>query len=221
MMWGLFSLPLKWPKDMHATAMTEGAATVIDYEAVQCGQVPDNPSGGLGLALVAAPLLLLTQTGLTRSDSEENVVHSPGSRKARWATTLLGAIIFSQGVGKLLDPPGYFAALEPFALFADTVLPPLGLLWMVVELLGGAGLLVAGWTRDPQAPLAKFAAGLAVAVTLSYLLMAGQAYLRGLEIENCTCFGVYLTQRLSGFVLLQDVYMLAYASWQWGTIRRC
>ena len=58
-----------------------------------------------------------------------------------------------------------------------------------------------------------------VAVTAAYLLMTGQAYVRGLEIENCTCFGVYLAQRLSGFVLVQDIYMIVYATWQQRRIR--
>ncbi len=39
-----------------------------------------------------------------------------------------------------------------------------------------------------------------------------QAYLRGLPLDNCGCFGVYLTQRLSLFVLAQDALLLVYAA---------
>jgi hypothetical protein len=39
-----------------------------------------------------------------------------------------------------------------------------------------------------------------------------QAYLRGLAVGNCGCFGVYLTQRLSLFVLAQDALLLLYAA---------
>ncbi|WP_406175876.1 hypothetical protein [Streptomyces sp. NBC_00996] len=41
--------------------------------------------------------------------------------------------------------------------------------------------------------------------------MRWQAYVRGLTVADCGCFGVYLTQRLGWFVLLQDVLMLVYA----------
>jgi len=42
-------------------------------------------------------------------------------------------------------------------------------------------------------------------------LLAGQAYARGLTVANCGCFGSYLSQRLSWFVLVQDALMLFYA----------
>ena len=41
--------------------------------------------------------------------------------------------------------------------------------------------------------------------------LALQAWLRGLEVPNCGCFGVYLTQRLSAAVLAQDGLTLLYA----------
>ena len=141
------------------------------------------------------------------------------SKKARWATTVLGGVLFAEGFGKLLDPGGYVAALEPFAVIYDSLLWPLGVLWLSVELVSGLGLLVAGLALAPPKRFARISAGLAVAVTAAYLLMTGQAYLRGLEIENCTCFGVYLAQRLSWFVLVQDIYMIFYATWQQRRIR--
>jgi hypothetical protein len=38
-----------------------------------------------------------------------------------------------------------------------------------------------------------------------------QAQVRGLPVTNCGCFGVYLSQRLSWFVLAQDALLLGYA----------
>ncbi|MFI2369271.1 hypothetical protein [Streptomyces sp. NPDC018833] len=46
---------------------------------------------------------------------------------------------------------------------------------------------------------------------MAWSLLAVQAYARGLTVANCGCFGVYLTQRLSWFVLAQDALMLCYA----------
>ena len=176
--------------------------------------------------------ILGSQENVGSNDSRGNlesavpVINDPvfRSRKARWATTVLGGVLFAQGTGKLLDPGGYIAALEPFAVISDSLLWPvslwpLGVLWLGTELVSGFGLLVAGLALAPPKRFARISAGLAVAVTAAYLLMTGQAYVRGLEIENCTCFGVYLAQRLSGFVLVQDIYMIVYATWQQRRIR--
>jgi len=48
-------------------------------------------------------------------------------------------------------------------------------------------------------------------VSMVWSLLAAQAYARGLGVANCGCFGIYLTQRLSWFVLLQDALTLLYA----------
>ncbi|MGH3737794.1 MAG: MauE/DoxX family redox-associated membrane protein [Micromonosporaceae bacterium] len=49
------------------------------------------------------------------------------------------------------------------------------------------------------------------AVSVVWAALGTQAYLRGLDVANCGCFGVYLTQRLSLFVLAQDALLLLYA----------
>ncbi|MGP3974814.1 MauE/DoxX family redox-associated membrane protein [Streptomyces sp. 8N114] len=50
-----------------------------------------------------------------------------------------------------------------------------------------------------------------VAVSLVWSALTAQAYARELVVANCGCFGVYLTQRLSWLVLLQDALALLYA----------
>ena len=47
-----------------------------------------------------------------------------------------------------------------------------------------------------------------------------RAYLRGLAVDNCGCFGLYLSQRLSWFVLLQDALLLVYAALMIRSARR-
>ncbi|WP_251022552.1 MauE/DoxX family redox-associated membrane protein [Streptomyces sp. ISL-10] len=49
------------------------------------------------------------------------------------------------------------------------------------------------------------------AVSAMWAFLAAQAYTRGLTVTNCGCFGVYLSQRLSWFVLAQDAVTLLYA----------
>ena len=153
---------------------------------------------------------------MERSPDQDGVV---SSRKSRWATTVLGALLLTEGLGKLLDPSGYVAALVPFSIFPAALLWPVGVAWMSVELFSGAGLLIAGLASQPPRTLIRWAAGLGVCVAVAYLVLTGQAFARALEIENCTCFGVYLPQQLSVFVLLQDAYMIVYTVWQFRKIR--
>jgi len=49
-------------------------------------------------------------------------------------------------------------------------------------------------------------------VSVVWSLLAVEAYARGLAVDNCGCFGIYLSQRLSWFVLLQDALTLLYAA---------
>jgi hypothetical protein len=49
-------------------------------------------------------------------------------------------------------------------------------------------------------------------VSAVWTVLAAQAYARGLTVANCGCFGIYLTQRLSWFMLLQDALTLLYAA---------
>jgi hypothetical protein len=47
-------------------------------------------------------------------------------------------------------------------------------------------------------------------VALLWTCLGLQGVLRGLEVANCGCFGIYLTQQLSWFVLAQDGLLLLY-----------
>lgn len=129
----------------------------------------------------------------------------------------LGVILLAQGIGKALDMPGYIEALAAFGALPESGLGLFGRTWMFAELLSGAGLLAATVGR---APLGRPAAMGAIAVTTADLILTGGAWLRGLDVANCTCFGVYLPQKLSLFVLAQDVVMLMWAAWALRTLTR-
>lgn len=50
------------------------------------------------------------------------------------------------------------------------------------------------------------------AVSLVWSGLAVQAFVRGLTVTNCGCFGSYFTQRLGWLVLVQDGLTLLYAA---------
>lgn len=152
------------------------------------------------------------------ASDEQDSIETPSPKK-RWATWVLGLLLIAEGLGKALAPAAYIAALSAFELIPRGLLWPIGIVWMVVEMASGAGLLVAGIAR--RVPRwTRVAATAAFVVSIAYAIMTTRAYVFGLAIENCTCFGKYLAQRLSPFVLAQDAYMLFYTGWQLTKVRR-
>jgi hypothetical protein len=127
---------------------------------------------------------------------------------------VLGALLVAEGAGKLAHPRGYVDALAAFRLFPSAALWTVSVVWLLAELTCGTALLVAGLSRHPRRTSSLVASVGALGLSVGYATLAFSAYFRGLHIANCTCFGVYLKQRLSLFVLAQEVYMLAYTGWQ-------
>lgn len=128
-------------------------------------------------------------------------------------TVYLGVLVLLQGAGKLYDVTGYARALGAFEVFPDAALPAAAILWMVAELISGGLLIQAGASRAaPRAPALAGAVGAAF-ITLGYAGLTTSAWLRGLAIPNCTCFGVLLPQALGPAVLAQDAAMIGWTAW--------
>lgn len=85
---------------------------------------------------------------------------SLSSSLALCARVLIAALFVLSGVSKLQDPSGTIAYIE----LAGLPYPTLGLvLAVVVEILGGAALMLGYWTRWVAAVLAAFSVAAAVA----------------------------------------------------------
>ncbi|MFD4586889.1 MauE/DoxX family redox-associated membrane protein [Streptomyces sp. NPDC058434] len=119
---------------------------------------------------------------------------------------VLGTVCTTMGVAQLASfghMPGILSAYGLVTGSAGTVL--------AVALI--AGELVCGiWflARPPSKALAPV--WVYTAVSVVWTVLAVQGYARGLAVANCGCFGIYLTQRLGWFVLLQDALTLLYAA---------
>ena len=135
-------------------------------------------------------------------------------------TLFLGVLLVAQGAGKFGDWGGYLSALSAFAFFPDDGIYDVATVWAIGELVAGS-LLVAGIVGTSPEPRIRMMGALsAMTVACAYLLLITQAYLRDLPILNCTCFGTYLSQPLSPFVLVQDLFVLFWSGWEIYKARR-
>lgn len=106
-------------------------------------------------------------------------------------------------LGKLLDLPGFAAVLGTYRLLPSAVLLPAAILVVLAELAIAVGLMLGRRQRVAALAAAGLAAlnGLVLTVTL----------LRGIDLPNCGCFGVFLARPLSVLSPLEDLLLLALA----------
>jgi hypothetical protein len=118
---------------------------------------------------------------------------------------VLGVLLLGMAAGQLAswrEMPQILAAYEVGGLATMRALA-VGL--VVGETVAGGWFLARPRTHA-MGPVWVYAA-----VSMVWAGLAVQAYIRGLPVGNCGCFGVYLAQRLGGFVLVQDALLLVYA----------
>jgi hypothetical protein len=116
---------------------------------------------------------------------------------------LLAALHAATGIGKLLDLPGFVAVLTQYRLLPAALLWPAAVGVVGVELGIALGLVLPRWQR--RAALA--AAGLAAFNGAVMVLTLG----RGIALENCGCFGVFLARPLRWTSPLEDLALMVLA----------
>lgn len=119
---------------------------------------------------------------------------------ARW---LLAAVFLATSLGKLLDIQGFAAVLGDYRLLAGPVLAPIGLALALAELAIAAGL---AWR-----PLLRPAAAAALVLALGNAALLLATLLRGIELANCGCFGVYWARPLRPWTPAEDLVLAALA----------
>lgn len=119
---------------------------------------------------------------------------------------ILGAVYTAMAAGQLAS---WSAMPEILAAYRVVDGPAAWLLTGALVL----GELVAGmWFLARPRSQALAPVLVYTAVSLVWAGLGLQAYLRGLPVDNCGCFGLYLSQPLSWFVLVQDALLLVYAA---------
>lgn len=126
--------------------------------------------------------------------------------------TVLGTVYTAMAVGQLASFGHMPRILSTYGLVTGGAATALAVALIAGELVCGVWFLARPRSKA-VAPVWVF-----TAVSVVWTVLAVQAYARGLAVANCGCFGIYLTQQLSWFVLLQDALTLFYA---WLLLRTC
>lgn len=119
---------------------------------------------------------------------------------------VLGVVYLAMAGGQLASWSSMPAILDAYRALPPAALPVLAAGLIAAELVCGI------WFVARPRSLAATPVWLYTAVAVVWAGLGVQAYLRGLPVDNCGCFGLYLTQRLSLFVLAQDALLLVYAA---------
>ncbi|WP_026184423.1 MauE/DoxX family redox-associated membrane protein [Salinispora vitiensis] len=122
-----------------------------------------------------------------------------------WLRAVLGAILTAMGAGQLVSWPVMPDILAAYKIAPAAALPWLAAVLIVAELAGGLWLL----TRPRSYALTPV--WIYTGVAAAWAGLAAPAFVRGLAVNNCGCFGRFLPQGLGWFVLLQDALLLLYA----------
>ena len=116
----------------------------------------------------------------------------------RW---VLGLTLVATSVGKTLDIPGFHDVLKTYDIFPGWTLWLLAVAMPIIE-AGIATAILSG---------RRLGAGIIASLLLhgSFAILLTIELARGLHLENCGCFGVFLARPLVWYTPLEDVALLA------------
>lgn len=117
---------------------------------------------------------------------------------------LIGGVLLASAIGKSLDMPGFVEVLITYQLFPEWSLWPLALGITGIEWVLATWIL-AGW---------QLSTGALIAMGLNGLYATGLivTLLRGLDLPNCGCYGVFFPQPLRWYSLLEDLAVVGICS---------
>lgn len=127
---------------------------------------------------------------------------------------VLGAVYAAMAAGQLASVDRMPTILAAYGLVDGAAAAALAVALIAGELVCGL------WFLARPRSLALPPVWVYTAVSLVWSTLAVQAYVRGLTVANCGCFGEYLPQRLGWFVLAQDALTLLYAGLLLRGVRR-
>ena len=118
-----------------------------------------------------------------------------------WACRLfIGGILLASALGKSLDLPGFVDVLVTYRTMPASFLWPIALMVTGIEWVLGVWVL-SGW---------RLATGALAALVLyaGYALLMTLSLVRGLDLANCGCYGVFFPRPLRWYSPLEDLVLV-------------
>ncbi len=127
---------------------------------------------------------------------------------------VLGAVLAAMALGQLASFGAMSAILTTYGLTTGAASIALAIALISAEAVTAVWFLARPYSR------AATPVWLYTGVALVWAALAAQAFARGLDLDNCGCFGTYAAQPLRWYVLVEDALMLLYAWLLWRGLRR-
>ncbi|WP_175407545.1 MauE/DoxX family redox-associated membrane protein [Streptomyces sp. TRM64462] len=127
---------------------------------------------------------------------------------------VLGAVLAAMALGQLASFDAMPAILTAYGLTSGAASTALAVALICAE------AVTAVWFLARPRSRAATPVWLYTGVAVVWTVLAAQAFARGVVLDNCGCFGTYLTQPLRWFVLVEDALLLLYAGLLWRGVRR-
>jgi uncharacterized membrane protein YphA (DoxX/SURF4 family) len=117
--------------------------------------------------------------------------------------SFIGLVLVATAIGKGLDLRGFTEVIGTYDLLPSLLHWPVAIGMTTTELVLGAVLL--SGRRTAQAALVS------ALLHASFTAWASVALLRGLHLDNCGCFGVFLARPLTWATVVEDSAMVGFS----------
>ena len=112
----------------------------------------------------------------------------------------IASVLLLTGIGKLLDVPGFIKVIDTYKIIPAFLQPVVAISMVLVELKISENLF-----RNINI---KITALVVTALHICFTLLASLTLLRGIEVPNCGCFGVFWARPLTFITVAEDVFMV-------------
>jgi Methylamine utilisation protein MauE len=127
------------------------------------------------------------------------------------------ALLSASALGKLLDLNGFYGVVATYRLLPIRLIPWTSAILITTEIVIAVWLTFGKHNRlTMRLDLAALAL---IALHWAYFDWLAIAFLRGLEIPNCGCFGVFFARPLTAWTLIEDATLIALAFVLWRSMR--
>lgn len=127
------------------------------------------------------------------------------TRTATGLRLFIALVCAATAAGKLIDVRGFADVLRSYAVFPERWLFPLAVGIALVEV--GLAIWLFSGRRTAAAAMAS------VVMHGGYAVWSATGVLRGLELPNCGCFGVFLARPLGWATVGEDVVLVGLSVW--------